>query len=79
MCDKYSKTIIEVLKQDRVYIVKYIVKSFNKFILISIVYTLHLKTAFSAAASDTSLNNNIINFSEIDTASLNKKIKAYRL
>jgi len=79
MCDKYSKTIIEMSEQDRVYIVKYIAKSLNEFILISAVYTSHSETAFSAAASDTSLYNNMINFSEIDTASLNEKIKTYRL
>jgi len=55
MYDKHSKTIIKVLKQDRVYIIKYIVKSFNKFVLISAVYTLHLKIIFSAIASDVSL------------------------
>ncbi len=55
MCDKYNKTIIEVLKWDEVYIVKYIAKSLNEFALISIVYTLHSEIIFSAAASDTSL------------------------
>ncbi len=55
MCDKHNKTIIEVLKWDEVYIVKYIAKSLNKFALISIVYTLHSEIIFSAAASDTSL------------------------
>ena len=55
MCDKHNKTIIEVLKWDEVYIVKYIAKSLNEFALISIVYTLHLEIIFSAAASDTSL------------------------
>ncbi len=79
MYNKYNKTIIEASEWDRVYIVKYTVKSFNKFALISAVYILHLKTAFSAAALDTSLYNNIINFSEINTVSLNKKIKTYRL
>ncbi len=74
MCNKYSKTIIEILEQNRVYIVKYIVKNLNKFVLIFTVYILHLETAFSAVTSDISLNNNIIDFSEINTASLNKKI-----
>ncbi len=55
MCDKHNKTIIEVLKWDEVYIVKYIAKSLNEFALISIVYTLHSEIIFSAAASDTSL------------------------
>ncbi len=55
MCDKYSKTIIEVLKWDKVYIVKYIAKSLNEFILIFTVYISHSKTVFSAAASDISL------------------------
>ena len=79
MCNKYNKTLIEALKQDRVYIVKYIAKSLNKFALISAVHTLHSETAFSAAASDVSLHNNMTDFLEVDTALLNKKIKAYRL
>jgi len=79
MCNKHSKTIIETSEQDEVYIVKYITKSLNEFALISAVYTSHSETVFSAAASDTSLHNNMINFSEVDTASLNEKVKAYRL
>ena len=79
MCNKHSKIIIEALKQDKVYIIKYIIKNFNKFTLISAVYTSHSETKFSAAASDVSLYNNIINFLEINTASLNKKIKTYKL
>ncbi len=79
MCDKHSKTIIEVLKQDKVYIIKYIAKNLNEFTLISAVHTLHSETAFSAAASDASLHNNITDFSEVNTASLNEKVKAYRL
>ena len=55
MYNKHSKTIIKVLKQDRVYIVKYIVKSLNEFALISTIYTLHSKIIFSAAALDASL------------------------
>jgi len=55
MYNKHSKTIIKVLKQDRVYIVKYIVKSLNEFALISIIYTLYSKIIFSAAALDASL------------------------
>ncbi len=57
MYNKCSKTIIEALKQNKVYIIKYIVKSFSKFALIFIIYTLHLKTIFSATASDASLQN----------------------
>ncbi len=85
MCNKHSKTIIEISEQDRVYIVKYIVKSLNEFALISAVYTLHSEIIFSAAASDASLyiqthkHDLMINFLDIDTASLNEKIKAYRL
>ncbi len=79
MYDKYSKTIIEVSEWDRVYIVKYIAKSLNEFALISAVYTSHSETAFLTAASDTSLHNNITDFSEVNTASLNEKIKTYRL
>jgi len=55
MYNKYNKTIIEASEQDEVYIIKYIVKSLNKFTLISIIYTSYSKTVFSAAASDTSL------------------------
>ncbi len=55
MYNKYNKTIIEASEQDEVYIIKYIVKSLNKFTLISIIYTSYLKTVFSAAALDTSL------------------------
>jgi len=55
MYDKHSKTIIEVLEWDKVYIVKYIAKSFNEFILIFAVYTSHLKIIFSIIASDISL------------------------
>ncbi len=79
MCDKHSKTIIEVLKQDKVYIIKYIAKNLNEFALISAVHTLHSETAFSAAALDASLHNNITDFSEVNTVSLNEKVKAYRL
>ncbi len=55
MYNKHSKTIIEALEWDEVYIIKYIVKSLNEFVLISIMYTLHLKTVFSVTASDVSL------------------------
>jgi len=55
MYNKHSKTIIEALKWNRVYIVKYIVKSLNEFALISTIYTLHSKIIFSAAALDASL------------------------
>ena len=79
MCDKHNKTIIKVSEWDEVYIVKYIAKSLNEFILISVVHTSHSETAFPATALDISLHNNMINFSEVDTASLNRKIKAYRL
>ncbi len=84
MCNKHNKTIIEALEQDEVYIIKYIAKSLNKFALISVMYTLHSEIIFSIIASDTSLHiqthehNFIINFLDIDTASLNKKIKTYR-
>jgi hypothetical protein len=54
MYDKYSKTIIEALEQDKVYIIKYIAKSLNEFILISAVHTLHSETVFSATALDAS-------------------------
>jgi len=56
MCDKHDKTIIEVLEQDEVYIVKYIAKSLNEFALIFAVHTLHSEAVFSVTASDTSLH-----------------------
>ncbi len=55
MYNKHSKTIIEALEWDKVYIIKYIVKNFNEFALIFIMYTSHLKIIFSAAALDVSL------------------------
>ncbi len=85
MCDKHDKTIIEVSEQDEVYIVKYIAKSLNEFALIFVVYTSYLKATFSVTASDTSLHvqthehDLMINFLDINTASLNEKVKAYRL
>jgi len=54
MYNKYDKTIIKTLKQNRVYIVKYIAKSFNEFVLIFTMYTLHSKIVFSVSASDIS-------------------------
>jgi len=85
MCDKYSKTIIKISEQNEVYIVKYIAKSFNEFVLIFAVYTSHLKIVFSVTASNMSSyvqtyeHNFIINFLDVDTALLNEKIKTYRL
>ncbi len=79
MYDKHSKTIIEASEQDEVYIVKYIAKSLNEFTLISAVHTSHSEAAFLTAALDTSLHNNMTDFLEVDTASLNRKIKTYRL
>ncbi len=55
MYNKHSKTIIKALKQDKVYIIKYIAKSLNEFALISIMYTLHSEIIFSVIALDTSL------------------------
>ena len=55
MYNKHSKTIIEALEWDRVYIIKYIAKSFNEFALISTVYTLHSEIIFSVIALDASL------------------------
>ncbi len=79
MCDKHSKIIIEVSEWNEVYIIKYITKSLNKFALISAVYILHLKIVFSAAVSDTSLHNIMTDSLNINTVSLNEKIKAYKL
>jgi len=85
MYNKHDKTIIEALEWDRVYIIKYIAKSLNEFTLIFIMHTLHSETVFSAIVLNISLYvqtykyNLMINFLDIDTASLNRKIKAYRL
>jgi len=56
MCDKHDKTIIEVLKWDEVYIIKYIAKSLNEFVLISAVHISYSETVFSAVALDASLH-----------------------
>ena len=85
MCNKHSKTIIEASEQDRVYIIKYIAKSFNEFALISAVHTSHSEIIFSVTASDASLHvqihehDLITDFLDNNTASLNEKIKTYRL
>ncbi len=55
MYNKHSKTIIEALEWDEVYIIKYIAKSLNKFALIFTVYTSHLEIIFSVIALDVSL------------------------
>ncbi len=56
MYNKHSKTIIEVLKQDEVYIIKYIAKSLNEFTLIFIMHTSYSETVFFAAALDARLH-----------------------
>ncbi len=55
MYNKHSKTIIEALKQNKVYIIKYIAKSLNEFVLISIMYTSHSEIVFSVIALNISL------------------------
>jgi len=52
MYNKHDKTIIEALKQDEVYIIKYIIKSFNEFALIFTVYTSYSEIIFSVIALD---------------------------
>ncbi len=85
MYNKYSKTIIEASEQDEVYIIKYIAKSLNEFILISAVHTSHSEIIFSVTASNASSHiqthehDLMTNFLDVDTVSLNEKIKAYRL
>jgi len=54
MYNKHNKTIIEALKQDKVYIIKYIAKNLNEFALIFVMYTLHLKIIFSVIALNVS-------------------------
>ncbi len=44
MYNKHSKTIIEALKQDRVYIIKYIAKNLNEFVLISAVHRVIIRS-----------------------------------
>ncbi len=56
MCNKHSKTIIEASEWDKVYIVKYIIKSLNEFALIFTVHTSHSEIIFFVIASDTSLH-----------------------
>jgi len=56
MCDKYNKTIIKTSEQNKVYIIKYIAKSFNEFVLIFAMHTLHSKIVFSVTALNTSLH-----------------------
>ncbi len=55
MCNKHDKTIIEALKWDKVYIIKYIAKSLNEFTLIFTVYTSHSETVFFVIALNVSL------------------------
>ncbi len=55
MYNKHSKTIIEALEWDEVYIIKYIAKSLNKFALIFVVYTSYSEIVFSVTALDMSL------------------------
>ena len=43
------------------------------------MHTLHSEIVFSAAVSDISLHNVMTDFLDVNTASLNRKIKAYRL
>ncbi len=55
MYNKHSKTIIEALEWDEVYIIKYIAKSLNEFALIFTVYKLYSEIIFSIIALNTSL------------------------
>ncbi len=55
MYNKHSKIIIEASEQDKVYIVKYIVKSLNKFALIFTIYILHSEIIFSIITLNVSL------------------------
>jgi len=85
MYNKCNKIIIKASEQDEIYIIKYIIKNFNKFILIFTIYTLHSETVFSAIVLNVSLQNQtykynfIINFLNINIALLNRKIKIYKL
>jgi len=85
MCDKYSKTIIKTLKENKVYIVKYIAKSFSEFVLIFAVHTSHSKIVFSITVLNVSSyvqtykHNFMTDFLDVDIVLLNEKIKIYRL
>ncbi len=57
MCNKHSKIIIEVLEQNKNFIIKYIAKSLNEFVLIFTIYILHSETVFSTAMLNVSLQN----------------------
>ncbi len=56
MYNKHSKTIIEALKQDEVYIIKHIAKSLNKFALISTIYISHSEIIFSVITLNVNLH-----------------------
>jgi len=55
MCNKHSKIITEVLEQNKVYIIKYIIKSLNEFVLISTMHTSYSEIVFSVIALNISL------------------------
>jgi len=85
MCDKHNKTIIKTSEWDEVYIIKYIAKSFSEFVLIFVMHTSHSEIVFSVTVLNVSSyiqiceHNLITDFLNINIASLNRKIKTYRL
>jgi len=84
MCDKYNKIIIKTSKWDRIYIIKHIAKSFNKFVLIFVVHTLHSEIIFSVITLNISSyvqiyeHDLMIDFWDINIILLNEKIKTYK-
>jgi len=85
MCDKHNKTIIKTSEWDEIYIIKYIAKNFNEFVLIFAMHTSHSEIIFSVTASNASSyiqtheHNLITDFSDVDIILLNEKIKIYRI
>ncbi len=54
MYNKHSKIIIEALKQNKVYIIKYIAKNLNEFALISAMHTSYSEIIFLVTALNAS-------------------------
>jgi len=85
MYNRCNKTIIKALKQDEVYIIKYILKNFNEFVLISVMHTSHSEIVFSVAASNISSyvhtyeHSFMTDFLNVNIILLNRRVKIFRL
>ena len=54
--NKHNKIMIKASEQDDIYIIKYIAKNLNEFVLLSIIYaSFNLKTVLSARKLNTNL------------------------